>query len=785
MAMKTLKTRILGMVSALLFLISGAVLIAVWLSTDTHVKDQIRTDLEVGSRVLERLLESREQQLINSVEVLTADFGFKQAVATGDSPTIRSALKNHGQRINADLMALLTLEGKVQATTSQALQATQDFPYPALVTNALNEGGTATIIQLGGALYQIILLPVRAPIPIGIAVTGFRINTSLANELKQLTHLDISFVSHPDNKENPVTLSTLPTFDYRKADAPPAKSLGLRIPFTDSQQLATQALLLAQQGNAEVKVYLTASIDEIFAEFDVLQLEIVLITFAALSLALISGVIFARNLTRPLLSLAQSAQRIAKGDYKTSLDTGESTQEITDLSTSFKSMLTSIQEREERITFQATHDPLTGSLNRQQLLHRFREFTSERASCHLSLVCLNIKDFRNINDTFGYGVGDACLIEIHHRLEEENNGTLIFARVGADEFIAILKNNGTPEHSVNKLQAVLETPYNIEGLDVNLAFAYGVAVYPTDDQTPDNIIQKASVALDVARRDHSTIEYYSPGLEERRKKQLCLMNDLKTALIEDDGQLSMHFQPKLCLKTNEIRRFEALIRWTHPKEGFVSPEMFIPLAEQAGLIERLTDWVVASVIRQLNQWKTQGFELQIAVNLSARDLSRQHLLDMIHSMLSEFELSPHSIAFEITESDVMDDPKQAIELLKKFRTCGFDLAIDDFGTGYSSLSQLKNMPVTDLKIDKSFVMELNQRQDDQIIVRSTLDLAHNFDLEVIAEGVENEESLRLLQQWGCDWAQGYYISRPMPAGQVMDWLKNYQRPSTQNSLAGS
>ncbi|MGB1907261.1 MAG: putative bifunctional diguanylate cyclase/phosphodiesterase, partial [Spongiibacter sp.] len=268
---------------------------------------------------------------------------------------------------------------------------------------------------------------------------------------------------------------------------------------------------------------------------------------------------------------------------------------------------------------------------------------------------------------------------------------------------------------------------------------------------------------------------YDRGLEERYVKRISLVEDLRIAMIDWDAGLSMYYQPKLNLRTGQVEKMEALIRWEHPVRGAVSPEEFIPLAEQAGLIGELSRWIVAQVAAQLAAWRQRDIYLQVAVNLSAQDIMRPEMLTYIEEQRERYELPADCLTFEIIESELMENPSEAVVLLQRLRSSGYGLAIDDFGTGYSSLSQLKKMPVNEVKIDCEFVRVLSSDEDDRKIVRSTLALASSFGLDVTAEGVEDEDSLCLLSSWGCEWAQGFYISRGMPGPAVRAWLERFRR----------
>ncbi len=294
---------------------------------------------------------------------------------------------------------------------------------------------------------------------------------------------------------------------------------------------------------------------------------------------------------------------------------------------------------------------------------------------------------------------------------------------------------------------------------------------PQDANSLNQIFSRISASIDIATGEQSRLMAYAPGIEESRLHRFSLLTQLEKVLADDSEELSLVYQPKLSLANSNIETAEALIRWNSKTLGFVPPDDFIPVAEKAGLIELVTRWVVNRAIRDMSRWKEDGVELKVAINLSVHDIANESLMSDIYDALQEANLSPEVFEFEIAESDLMSDPEEAIRMMQSFRDRGFDLAIDDFGTGYSSLAYLKTMPVSELKIDKSFVLNLVDDSDDRLIVRSIIDLAKRFDLKVVAEGIENEEALELLKSWGCDWGQGYHISRPVDPITLLTWLQ--------------
>lgn len=771
MASSSLQNRILRFVIGLLISMALTFALAVWLSTTNHSHNQIDSNLSVADGILKQLLRNREEQLMSSAEVLTSDFGFKQAVATRDSATIESVLHNHGERIGADLMVLLSLQGQVIA--SDTAQVNTNFNQDYYIRSSLRSGGATDYLTMNGRLYQVILLPVKAPLPIAIAMVGFELNQNLADEWKKLTGLDITFYFN-NSASDKVVASTLPPDQWLEAIGDAYTPFSPQsLPLIGRPQYASLQLDLNQSNQGEAGIYLTYQVEQAFREFDLLQIRIIAITLIGTLLALGGGMIIARNMASPLRSLAKTASRIANGEFSLKVDAERNTSEINELATAFETMQLGLAEREAHIVFQAHHDPLTSLINRQHIITRLREHLDSVDSKPICVICINILDFRIVNDTFGHFVGDECLKQIGERLGNLPEQNYLAARLGGDEFLVAIPLERSAERTAENVLNILLEAYLIQQLEITLKFSMGVACAPKDSTNADQLVQQASIALDMARREQIGAAFYDKQMEETHLKRLQLLADLKQTLAQQNGQLQMYFQPKVLADTQNHFRFEALIRWIHPEQGFIPPDLFIPLAEQAGLITNITDWVVEAVVKQIAEWKSMQFQAQVAINLSARDLSRKHLLENIKQLLEQHQLPSDSLAFEITESEIMRDAKEAIDLLTRFRSFGFDLAIDDFGTGYSSLSQLKHMPVTELKIDKSFVLQLDQLADDQIIVKSTIELAHSFNLKVVAEGVENQASMDLLREWGCDWLQGFYLSRPLPAKDVLPWVEGF------------
>ena len=767
MAARPLQQRLFLFLLLSLLAVTLAFWITVMVSTNNHVRQQIRSNLLVGEKVFVQLLKDREQQLFSTANVLTNDFGFKRAVATRDRGTIISALANHGERIGADLMMVMSLDGSITASSDIDLS---DLVLPQrAIDQALQAGGKTDYLWQGEKLYQVIFIPVKAPKPIAVAVIGFQVNQALADNLKNITLLDISFFALRNDRS--VVITTLPREGSQMGTMQRSTAHQPGNFFFDRADLVSRDILLASSDQLTVKAYLSLSAKEAFREFDRLQVQIFLISIVAIAVIILLGRIGARKLSTPLRQLVGKAARIAEGDFHQPIKASKSIQELGELANAFTRMQQGLAEREEKILYQSSHDMMTGLYNRQHAIDVLDEWLHKEPQQPVLAIVINVRQFKLINESFGHQIGDLCLVEVARRLHHYIERCIV-ARIGGDEFLLVMPRPDDVRAGLRALEANLNGQCQIDSLSISLRFSFGVADSRQDGNDASLLLERASIAQDRARREQDAFVFYDHTIEQEHKKRILLLNDLKGALNGQSEQLYVYYQPKLGFADTSEYRFEALLRWIHPEQGFVSPEYFIPLAEQAGLITKITDWVIQQVIRQVAEWKTQGIAASVAVNLSAKDLARPDILNKITELLSQYQLDTRALSIEITESDIMSDTESAIELLHRFRDQGFDVAIDDFGTGYSSLSQLKHMPVSELKIDKAFILNLDTSNDDQIIVRSTLLLAKEFNLKVVAEGVENQASLDMLQQWGCQWIQGFFISKPLPAADIREWMAN-------------
>jgi diguanylate cyclase (GGDEF)-like protein len=424
---------------------------------------------------------------------------------------------------------------------------------------------------------------------------------------------------------------------------------------------------------------------------------------------------------------------------------------------------------------QALHDALTGLPNRTLLNERLREALkhSKRTGEEVALLVMDLDQFKEVNDALGHDHGDRLLIEISRRLQHVMRDADTIARLGGDEFAVLLTTGGDvdgAEAAAHRIREALAQPFQLGGITLQTNGSIGIAVFPEHADDAESLAQKADVAMYTAKRGAHGVARYAPEHDQSSVRRLTLLGELRRAISDDE--LVLHFQPNLNIHTREVDGAEALVRWNHPEHGLMPPSDFIELAELSGMIQPLTRWVIEHALREVRGWRNLGIELRVAVNLSVRNLYERELVPWLDSQLIEQGVDPSLLKLEITESELMDDPMLALEVLGKMKSLGISTSIDDFGTGYSSLSYLKNLPIDELKIDRSFVGTMVDNDSDLTIVRSTIDLSHNLGLDVVAEGVEDGPTLALLRSLGCDRAQGYFISRPVPAEELTTWLQD-------------
>ncbi|MCX9151024.1 MULTISPECIES: putative bifunctional diguanylate cyclase/phosphodiesterase [Pseudomonas] len=772
----TFQTRIAGVLALLLLVVVAATYFAVKAATTRAVENQAQVQLNTGRQVFERLLDLRGRRLQYGLGWLTADGPFKQAVAAGNPAKVLAALRRHGTGIRSSEVFVLGLDGDVMVSTLALFTRGQTFPYRDALRQARRSGLQMLIVAMDGRPYLLVQDQVLDPQPIARVVMGFPMDTLFANELRSMSNLDVSFLSVQAGRPGPL-FSTQPvahqatTFSLLR-DAPANAQASIQLFY--GERVLSQVVSLANTGGAdEVRVLLQSPLEHALESFAPLDRQFLGIALAVLVVSLAGALFLARRVSRPLNALVEAAGRIGSGDYRTPVRV-RGHDEFGLLARAFNAMQSGIAVRERQLAHNALHDPLTGLPNRALAMERLGSAISARRP--VVLLYLGIENYRAINEGFGPEGVEIMMREASRCLCMSLLASDTAARITGSEFLLLLENTEVDRAvaRADRLYALLTEPQHIGHDELRHEVSIGIAAYPADGQQVEELISRAAIARHDAAVLPGYLQVYQQDRDLAHQRQITLIRDLRRAAAE--GELHLCYQPKLDLKHGQVRQAEALLRWQHPTFGLVSPAEFIPLAERTGSMAGLTQWVIEEAIRQSAEWARRGLLIQLSVNISVDDLADDDLAIRVTALLAQYAVQAEQLIFEITESAIMHNPQQALRVLEQLRGCGISLAVDDFGTGYSSLAQLQRLPVQELKIDQSFVRNLDSTSGDGVIVRSTIEMSHNLGLKVVAEGVEFEPSLKLLKQWNCDTAQGYLISRPLNAMAFERWLRRERAP---------
>ena len=782
-----LQGRIVGLFLALLLVVQLVSFGAIRASITHNADVSLAAELQTGERVLRRLLDQRAGKLHDAAELLAKDYGFRTTIGLslteeGTVETIKDALVNQGERIGASVVAYFDDQLRLVAATRDGAAA-----FGASLQQLVNSGngnGTALAV-LGGRVYQVVAVQVRTPAPVGWVLMGFAVDREVLDDLKALSDLQSVLLLQPHGQGWQGIVAnlegdTLVTLQGQLGTQQPRDG----VLALGGERMRTRFLPLAA-GDQHVGVLLLRSLDVALAPYR--QLQLVLLGLTLLGVAVFAGVsvLLARGISGPITTLSAAARRLERGDYDTPVPAASRLDEVNKLALALESMREGIRRRDELVNNLAYVDQLTQLPNRArftEMLHRHLL----HADAPGAVLMLDLDRFKHVNDVLGHDVGDRLLQSVALRLQALcAPAGAVLARLSGDEFAVLLAHSDARTASEAALAILkdFEQPLQIDNETIDLGAGIGIALFPEHGTDVNLLLGRAELAMYAAKSRQCGSLIYHAQLDAGSQESLSLLSELRRAVENDE--LRLFLQPKIDLQRGRVIGAEALVRWQHPTRGLVPPMQFIPFAEQTGFIRMLSAWVLAGAARFAREAADAGLTLRLSVNLSTRDLMDQDLPAKIEAMLAPLQVPPGSLCLEITESAIMDDPARALSTLEHLHAMGFKLSIDDFGTGYSSLAYLKRLPVDELKIDKSFVMAMERDLDDARIVRSTIELAHNLGLTVVAEGLETAKAWAMLARLGCDEGQGYFICKPMPQEQFIAWAQGWQPPDNPGSSAES
>jgi diguanylate cyclase (GGDEF)-like protein len=768
------KNRLLILIVALVALAQGVTVFSVLVYRDRAVRQESSRELARALDIVRRQLDTRGAQLRAAATVLVADFGFKAAVASGDAATIRSALANQAGRIDASLAAFYDNAGRAVTVAAPELRGGKTLTLPTLEALTLREGWSLAVID--GHPVQLVLAELRAPEPIGRVILGFTLDAGAVRDLAHLVDLQLSFIADTGGERSGAAVSTLAAPELtalrervRTAGGAPD---GAVMPLAGRDYLTRGTALPALNGR--IVLIVQRAQDAAMAPFREMRLALLVIGGAALLGAFLVALFAGRGAVRPLGVLVDAARQIEQGVYceNVAIRGGE---EFQRLAGTFNAMQAGIREREARIVHQATHDALTGLPNRAGL-RALLDGAAHAGPCSVAL--LDVHRFRDVNASIGHQAGDRLLCALAERLMQVGDGRWPCARVGADQFavVATLHDSELLHRLLvvaDELRAGLAAGALRQSVDVRL----GISEWRAPRVPAEDLLRQADVALLLAKEQGTVGVLYAAAHDAEHQRRVLLVAELRRALTGEG--LALHYQPLVGMTDREPVACEALLRWSHPTLGNIPPGEFVPLAERASVLPDLSQWVLRSALAQLGAWQAAGVEIDVAVNLSAADFADGELAARVLALLREQRAPAQRLLLEVTESAIMREPQLAAQVMQQLRSAGVRFAIDDFGTGHSSLAQLHALPVDELKIDRAFVQGLGGPGHNHAIVRTTVELGHSLGLKVVAEGIETPEVWSALLRLGCDLGQGYYISRPMPAAAVPDWLRRQRAQQAQ------
>lgn len=785
--MRSLESRIITLFILFFLGVQVAGFISLQRAQESKARSTMELELANAEQAILRLLDQQTTTLTDSVMKLASDNHFIRAVLTDHSNDRRkqeSVLAEHTSMLGGDMAWLVGADGRIQAATSHQLSAQLKKVSTDLVAHAEHQDYASALAINNHIPMQLIATLLRTTTTEVWVVMAFPLEKNLIAEIEKVTSLAATVLVK--NKQHwQVVSSNLsnPQAHVLAKHIPEAISPGAKKLMMNDTEYSVQMVPLVHepvhhlsQPAAQAVVVMQGSISDMLAPYSKLQIGLIVMTLLGLILAVYGNITFVKHISQPLRQLRDIAKRLGGGDYASPIQVSGD-EGIRDLAQTFVSMRDDIANREREIKRLAYWDTLTELPNRAQFIDLLKaaiDTTAATASTADSQSCfvllMDLDRFKHVNDVMGHTFGDLLLKKVAKRLSESLPDSQL-ARLGGDEFALLLPNStlAAAEEAALIILTLLEHPFTIEDQAVDLGAGIGLAGYPAHGENAETLMSHAEVAMYAAKRKvGSNYTVYSTEIDRSSHENLSLLSELRTAI--EQNQLRLFVQPKYSLDKRAVVGVEALMRWIHPTRGFLMPDQFIPFAEQTGIIRQLTRWMLDKSAALCAELQAKGINIKVSVNISTHDLLDQDLPVKFADILRRHRVKTGSFCLEITESAIMNDPKRAELTLDRLHVMGVELAIDDFGTGYSSLAYLKKLPVTELKIDRSFVIQMEHNEGDKKIVKSTIDLGHNMGLNVVAEGVESAAVMTMLAKMGCDQAQGNYINSPIPAEQLVSWL---------------
>jgi len=735
----------------------GAITYAV---VDGATQRMARTQLDAASAMFERAARLRSAHLQEGAARAAEDVRLRASLEAGDATGIRDTLLGLRARLQADRVFIVTSGGLMIGEDG----AGNGSVPPGLQATLTRQSAPSGAMQMDGLLYRAVTAPIEGQ---GWVVAADALDTAELDQIGAVTAIPLkaevltrvggAWQTH-DAKEREAVNEFL-----RRAEDPSERSAAVEMNGARAIGVATP---LPSIDGAPATLLLRYPLSSALSPYRALFNSLIAIGVAGLVLVVVATWLLARGITQPLSTLEAAARNLREGVYEPV--TVRTRDELSRLAASFNAMIDTIREREKRIMHLAYHDPETRLPNRLALERRVG---AAAQPARLYMAAIGVDRFADVRGAIGYAHAGGLIRRLGARLARlAPNGPM--ARLASDTLgIAFIADSEEEARKrADALVSHLEQPIDLEGQVVDVNITIGIAQPRGRDETPAHMIERASIGLDQARNARVKTSFFDEAAYGDPARNLSLMGEMRRALAS--GDISLAHQAKYNFRTGRIDSVESLVRWRHPTRGMISPDLFVPMAEETGHVRAMTDWVLERAIEEQRAMAAAGYPLAVSLNISGRLLGDS---DFASAALAAARNAQGKLCFEITETALIDNPKQALKNIERFAAAGIRVAIDDYGSGLSSLAYLKQMPAHELKIDKMFVQSITANERDALLVRSTIDLAHGLGLSVTAEGVETPAAFALLAQMGCDMAQGYLVARPAPLHELIALLKDAKR----------
>jgi len=761
---RRLQTKLTVLYAGLFALALSLVAVSVYLTIANNAQQQVRRELVATGAVFDSVWALRTQRLRDGADLLSHDFGFRAAVATRDAPTVASALTNLRQRMGLDLAFMVDVDGGVVGADPGKIDI--DKLWRALD----HEGRAQGVFVVDGAPYQLISAPVMSPVLTGWIVFGARLDDREMTALERLSAIRME--AQVFDQRGDTWVATDQIADTKALGAVVAKAMGqaisepTRLRTATGDNLVMVKRLMPLDGETPAALVLCYPTTQAMAPYRPLMAAVIIAGVVGAALVAAASGALSRDIARPIAALEDAARRLRRGEAA-HVDV-RSSDEIGRLSDSFNLMAAEIREREARITELALHDAETGLPNH---LAMEREIEARMARLapgqQVVVAALGLDRFSVLRSAIGYSLFTQLVAEIGSRVRVIDPDAVV-GRLTTSTLCVIFPLTALTDELVPLVEKALidlAAPVRLGSELVDVHMTNGLAASGAEGADAPRLIEQAMIALDQARAGGRKVAVFDPVAYGDPAGNLCLMSEMLQGVA--NGALFLHHQPKLDLRSGAITGLEALVRWDHPTRGLLRPDLFVGMAEETGHIRALTDCVIDRAIADQRTLRAAGHDLTISINISGRLIDDPEFADRA---IEKIAATSARFCFEITETAVIGNPDVALGVLARLNAAGIPVSIDDYGSGLSSLAYLKQINADELKIDKAFVLSLENDAKDALLVKSTIDLAHSLGLKVTAEGVESREALAMLQMMGCDLAQGYHIAKPMPLETLMVFL---------------